>query len=639
MKGVFPVRLSKVLFLLSTSGFLVLSGCSGKQSMTSTNPGSGPTQAVTLRGMVHGGQQPIVGAHVYLLTLSTTGYGGPGVPPSSSNASTSLLTTGSGQDGSGNWYVTTDSSGNFTITGDYTCPTGKNAYYYATGGNPGSGPNSAISLVAGFGGCSPTSFTTINEVSTVAAVYAFAGFITDATHVGTSGTTLAISNLNNSADGAYQNLLNQSTGLANSTTSGGNGTVPQAEIDTLANILAACVNSTGPGSTQCTTLFNNAQAGGVSPSDTATAAVNIAHHPSANVSTLFGLQTPGSPFQPSMSVAPNDFTVALTFTGGGLNGPYGLAVDASGNIWVTNNGDSSISEFSSTGAALSPASGFTGGGVASPAFLAVDASGNIWVTNNSSISKFSPSGAAVSPAGGFIGGGLNGALGLAVDASGKIWVANFNNASISEFNSIGGALSPASGFTGGSLNEPYDLAVDLIGHVWVANTGNDSISEFSSSGLAINGSSGFTGGGLSNPQSIAVDGAGEIWVGNLGGSISEFNSSGVALSPVNGFTGGGLNFPKRLAIDAAGNIWVANLTSSGISEFNSSGVARSPASGFTGGVVNGSHDLAIDGVGNLWVTNSGNNTITEFVGAATPVVTPIVANLLPPYGAHAVNRP
>ena len=60
-----------------------------------------------------------------------------------------LLTSGAGQDGLG-YYVTTDSNGDFTITGDYTCPTAySETYVYAVGGNPGSGANSAATLLSG----------------------------------------------------------------------------------------------------------------------------------------------------------------------------------------------------------------------------------------------------------------------------------------------------------------------------------------------------------------------------------------------------------------------------------------------------------------------------------------------------------
>jgi hypothetical protein len=49
--------------------------------------------------------------------------------------------------------------------------------------------------------------------------------------------------------------------------------------------------------------------------------------------------------------------------------------------------------------------------------------------------------------------------------------------------------------------------------------------------------------------------------------------------------------------------------------------------------------VAIDSSGNVWVGIYDGQRLFEFVGAATPVVTPTVANLLSPYGSSAVNKP
>ena len=87
----------------------------------------------------------------------------------------------------------------------------------------------------------------MNEVSTIATAYAIAGYATDATHVSSSGSTLAATGIAN-AFASVTNLETLNTGVALATTpvaNGGNGTVPQSEINTLANILASCVNSSG----------------------------------------------------------------------------------------------------------------------------------------------------------------------------------------------------------------------------------------------------------------------------------------------------------------------------------------------------------------------------------------------------------
>ena len=113
--------------------------------ITTSNTDSIP--GTVLHGTVHGGQNPIAGAHVYLYAINTTGYGGPGIAASTTNASVSLLHTGTGttQDGSGHYYVTTDPYGNFTITSDYSCPSNyPNTYFYASGGDPGLGSGSKL---------------------------------------------------------------------------------------------------------------------------------------------------------------------------------------------------------------------------------------------------------------------------------------------------------------------------------------------------------------------------------------------------------------------------------------------------------------------------------------------------------------
>ena len=200
---------------------LIFAGCAG----TYTTPPAKPSPGVKLSGSVHGGQQPIVGAHIYLFAANTTGYGQPSV--SLLNATVTGLSDSIGA------YVTTDAQGAFTITGDYSCTPNTQVYLYALGGNPGAGVNSGAGLLAALGNC-PSSgsflatvpFISVNEVTTVAAAYAMAGFATDATHVSSSGTPLAQTGIANAFANAA-NLADISTGTALTTTPAGNGTVPQ----------------------------------------------------------------------------------------------------------------------------------------------------------------------------------------------------------------------------------------------------------------------------------------------------------------------------------------------------------------------------------------------------------------------------
>jgi len=660
------MRLPFVIVLSSCA--LLLSGCAGMPAITTSNTDSIP--GTVLHGTVHGGQNPIVGARVYLYAVNTNGYGGPGIAPSSTNASVSLLGNDAGttEDTNGHYYVTTDQYGNFTITGDYSCPSNyPHTYFYASGGDPGlgSGVNSAVALTAPAQACNTSASTDINEVSTIVTAYAFAGYASDPVHVSTSNTLLAATGLTNAANNV-SNLENTSTSVALATTPAGNGTVPQTEINTLANILAACVNSTGPASTQCTTLFSNAASSAFAATDTATAALNIAHNPgpsSTVVGNLFGLQTPSSPFQPMLPAAPNDFTIAVSYTGGGLNSPVPLAIDASGNVWVGNtaSGANNVSEFSPLGAPVT-SSPFSGGGIVDPYSIAIDKSGNLWTANvtPNSLSELSSAGAPISTSAGYTGGGLNAPYDIALDSLGHVWVVNNVGSSLSEFTSTGSTpgtpLTTSPGDQGGGIsNNPVSLAIDASGNIWISDSITlGALSEFyatgTSSGTAESGTNGDTGGGLNDPWGLAVDGSGNVWLADSGtgaNRISLFGAGGTAISSATGYTGGGLNIPEGIAIDGAGNVWVVNRGStnimapypdSSISEFNSLGTAISSSTGYQARL-NLCLRIAVDGSGNVWVTNASLNSITEFVGAGSPVVTPKVANLLNPYGARAVNKP
>ena len=80
-------------------------------------------------------------------------------------------------------------------------------------------------------------------------------------------------------------------------------------------------------------------------------------------------------------------------TGGGLAGPQGIAVDGAGTVWVANSRTlaGGLSEFSGAassapGTALSPAGGFgADAGMVQPFGVAIDAAGNVWVSNFSSV--------------------------------------------------------------------------------------------------------------------------------------------------------------------------------------------------------------------------------------------------------------
>jgi streptogramin lyase len=397
---------------------LVLAGCglgsSGSLSKSPTPVGG----AFAITGHVHGGQQAVSGSTVNIYAVGTTGYGSPSV---------SLLNSG----------VTVQSAGDgtFSLTGKYTCTAEQRVYVTATGGDAGSGPNGALTLMAALGRCgdlTSSTFISMNEVTTVASVWALAPFMSGIANIGAPASN--VTGINN-AFSDVNSLASISTGNAGGSVPAGT-TIPVATINTLADILAACINSNGSGQ-GCSTLFGGAAVGGSMPNDTLSAAINIAQHPAVGVATLYPLALAQSPFQPTLPDQPSDFTLAVTFSGG-FTSPTSVAADANGNVWVVDSTANKLTELAHSGVPLMTANGLNG-----PSAVAIDQSGNAWVANagNSTVAMVTPGGAVST----FSGGGLNVPESIAVDGQSNIWLANFGNNSVSEFNSSGVPLS-GSGF-------------------------------------------------------------------------------------------------------------------------------------------------------------------------------------------------
>jgi len=128
---------------------------------------------------------------------------------------------------------------------------------------------------------------------------------------------------------------------------------------------------------------------------------------------------------------------------GALPSIFGIALDASGDIWTANYGASSISELSSSGALLSPSTGYEIPTSAAqyPDAIAVDGANNVWVAEvaGTSVVEYAPSGSLISSSLGYGTGSIRNPAGVAVDGSGNVWIANANEGVITE---LVGAAAP-----------------------------------------------------------------------------------------------------------------------------------------------------------------------------------------------------
>ena len=469
------VALTGALALAAT-----LTGCS-----MGTLPTHDVVQGAALNGMVHGGQQPITGATIQLYSVGTTGYG---------TGATALLTSA----------VTTDASGSFSITNKYTCPTASTLVYItATGGNPGGGTNANSKLMAALGACGNlTSGTYIfmDEVTTAAAAFALTPYFsssisgTSTDGFGSPNTTQALAGITN-AFATAATLANTTTGNANTTitTNGAGGTLTitpeSAKLYTIADVLAACVNSTGGTSgdgTGCGTLFADSGPTGVTPVNTLQAAVLLNRNPTSsnangstnNLTALFGLVTPTAPYTAQTS-QPTDWTVGIVYAGTAatMAQPQNVAIDSLGNVWVVNNGSSaggSLNEITPGGSMTvfnNLVSGTVTGNTLNPRNLAIDTNNNIWVPTSSSggnVFEYTNSGTLNTLA---IG---KSPYGVAVDANNNVWFSQESSTavtSLTEF--IGGTLAATSqvGYPviGASTSLPSFIAFDTNNNLWITS--------------------------------------------------------------------------------------------------------------------------------------------------------------------------
>lgn len=588
----------------------LLGGCGTGGSGSTTQPAMPAARIV--RGSLHGGQQPVSGAQIQLYAVGTTGIG---------SASTPLISQS----------VQTGTSGEFDITGLWNCSNSAAygpdplLYIVATGGNPGLSPgtrNGTLAMMAALGRCStltPQTFISINEVTTVAAVYSLAGFMTDATHVGASNST-ALSN----AFATSRTLVDTATGLAPGPGSPAGAAIPIATLYTVADILASCINSDGAGQT-CAQLFAATTVAGLVPADTIGATLAMAHEPAANVAALYALTPPAGPFQPNLPAAPKDWTLAVRFTGGGLLGPAGIAADASGNVWIANSGGSSITGLSNSGARLTGDAGESAGGTIFGAQgIAVDRGGNVWVADSllSTVVRLAVSSGTVTGHTTF-DIGFDGPVGIAVDSQSHVWVANYGGSSVTVLDGASGNLlygSPLS--AGNTLQAPIGVALDTAGNAWITDNAANNVAAFSATGNLVSGV-GYTDNALVAPLGIAVKAGGEAFVaGNGSNALHLLTASGPdSASPV---TGDAFLAASGLALDGGGTAWLTSSTATG-------SLIRVTAdnAAIALGSLNTPAGVAVDASGNVWTANTGDDSVTKFVGLARPAVTPLSAAVGP----------
>jgi streptogramin lyase len=353
-------------------------------------------------------------------------------------------------------------------------------------------------------------------------------------------------------------------------------------------------------------------------------------NPASNVLAVFKAAGSRGPFQPMLTTQPNDWTMSITYGGcgsgcGGLNLPGSLAIDSGGNVLVANYFGGVVSKFSATGVPAS-VTGFPGAGLRQSYGLTVDGSDNVWVTNEQSVtgannshfgsvSRFSSTGAEISGYG-YTAGGIYYPQAVAADSTGVIWVADYGSSSATLLASDGTAISGSNGDAYAALPFTSAVAMDASHNAWFAVQA--AAVRVTPAGVATSIPC------CNDPAGIAVDLSGNVWIADYSASaVVELTAGSVAHRTVLSSGNAG---PQGIAIDGAGNVWAANYYGNSLAQLAGSNASvLSPSLGFgLDSELDEPYGLAIDASGNLWLSNAGSNTLTQFVGLASPIKTPLL---------------
>ncbi len=292
----------------------------------------------------------------------------------------------------------------------------------------------------------------------------------------------------------------------------------------------------------------------------------------------------------------------------GYDSPISVAVDPAGDVYAVDTGNNRIEKFDPNGHFLTKW-GSLGSGNGQFYFnatyppagqVAVDASGNVYVSDsyNGRIQKFDSNGNWLATFNVYFQNSRPFVYGVAADASGNIYVALYYNACVQKLDPNGHLLVQwgSLGYGNGQFNGPMGVAVDAGGNVYVADSNNNRVEKFDSNGnyLAQWGSSGTTyytsgtyrlgPGVLSDPAGVAVDASGNVYVTGTTsggtGKIGKFDPNGNLLVAIDAVTGENTSYAygaSGVAVDGPGSNVYAAVISNTIMKFVADGTLTATA--------------------------------------------------------------
>ena len=348
--------------------------------------------------------------------------------------------------------------------------------------------------------------------------------------------------------------------------------------------------------------------------------------------------------------------------------PLDLSTLHKGNGLISQNNIIFITTIAGNGTSVyrGDGSSATETGIKYPGHIAIDAAGNLYITEytNHCIRKVDTNGTITTIAGteiyGYSGDGgpateaqLYQPLSIAIDAAGNLYIADSLNSRIRRVDTNGIITTVAGNGTNGysgdegpaveaQLYYPNAVALDTAGNLYISDNHNI-IRRVDTSGIitTIAGSSinGYSGDGgpatealLNRVTSLAVDAKGNLYISEfLNECVRRIDTSGiittVAGNGTNGYSGDGglateaqLNYPSAIALDAKGNLYIAEYRNHRIRCVDTSGIITTVAgtgindySGDGGPAteaqLNSPNGVALDATGNLYIADTGSYRI------------------------------
>jgi sugar lactone lactonase YvrE len=312
-----------------------------------------------------------------------------------------------------------------------------------------------------------------------------------------------------------------------------------------------------------------------------------------------------------------------------FSSPADVAFDAAGNLYVADTGNHTVRKIDKTGtvstfAGQAGVGGSTDGSTSArfnrPSGLAVGATGNVYVadTDNSTIRMISTAGvvttlvgcagAAGSSDGTGTAAGFSGPSGIAVAATGDLYVSDTLNDTIRMVTSAGvvttiAGVAGASGLLDGvgsaaRFHGPQGLVLDSNGNLFVADTNNNAIRRI-----------------------VLASGTVTTVAGQSGAAGDEDGA----------VTRAQFHFPSGIGVDAAGNLYIADTDNNALRQIAPSGAVNTPAglagsSGSVDGVGTAARfflptGVTVSAAGDVYMADTNNHTIRLAVIPSPPAIT------------------